>query len=55
MTNFCSFFARNISSGARMFDSNIGNVMGRGEDEAELMKIKYGSLSGATDPSLLYQ
>ncbi|GEM_PF-3459915 len=42
-------YARNISSGARLFDSNIAGMSDVGPDEAEWLKIRYGSLLPPAD------
>ncbi len=37
-------FARNVSTGARIFDTNIGSMAGIPPDEGEVRKIQYGNL-----------
>ncbi len=37
-------FARNVSSGARIFDANIAGMMGVSSEEAEALKILHGNL-----------
>jgi type IV pilus assembly protein PilM len=39
-------FARNVSSGARVFDSNIAGMLSVGPDEAEFLKVKHANLAG---------
>ncbi|MBI2901487.1 MAG: pilus assembly protein PilM [Planctomycetes bacterium] len=42
-------YARNVSTGARIFDQNIAAAAGVGPDEAEWLKIRYGSILPASD------
>ncbi len=42
-------FARNVSQGARTFDSQVAGMAGVSVDEAEARKIQYGSLGPVAD------
>lgn len=42
-------YARNISSGARLFDTNIAGMAGCSVEEAEWLKIRFGSLLPPAD------
>lgn len=42
-------YARNISSGARLFDTNVAGMANTQPDEGEFLKIRYGSLLPASD------
>ncbi len=42
-------YARNVSSGARLFDGNIGGMANTTPEEGEWLKIRYGNLLPASD------
>lgn len=42
-------YARNISSGARLFDANVAGMANSPAEEGEFLKIRYGSLLAASD------